>query len=348
MDAKGGEKLKRMNGWSRLHELDLSIEDQEFFTFVGPSGCGKSTALGLIAGLENETSGTIYFDDDPVSHLEPKDRDIAMVFQSYALYPHLNVFENVAFPLRIRKMSDAEVKKAVEAVAEPLGIRQLLDRRPRDMSGGQRQRVALARALIRRPKVFLMDEPLSNLDARLRIDMRTEIKRIHEKWRITTIYVTHDQEEAMVLSDRVAVMRAGRMQQCAPPLEIYRRPANRFVAEFVGTPPINIAGGDALLAAGAEANWGDHRPENIDVGIRPNDLRVAGDAGDAGLTISGTVELVEHTGGVSWLDVRAKDLTLRALAPEVDPPGPKDTVTLAIPKTNLLLFDKTSGERLES
>ncbi|MBI2290172.1 MAG: ABC transporter ATP-binding protein [Betaproteobacteria bacterium] len=230
---------KRYGSQPVLAPLDLVIEDGEFFTFVGPSGCGKSTLLHLIAGIEAPQAGAIYFDHDRVDQLAPGARDVAMVFQSYALYPHLTVRENIAFPLRVRRLARAEIGREVGRVADALGLAALLDRKPRELSGGQRQRVALGRALVRRPRVFLMDEPLSNLDARLRLEMREELKRLHEAYRVTTIYVTHDQEEAMALSQRIAVLSAGRVQQCATPQQVYADPANLFVAQFVGSPPIN-------------------------------------------------------------------------------------------------------------
>ena len=208
---------KRFGPVTVLEDLHLAIGEGEFFTFVGPSGCGKSTTLSLIAGLERPSAGTIRFDGEPVDHLAPRDRDVAMVFQSYALYPHMSVAENIGFPLKLRGAKPREIDAAVAEAARRLGIEALLERRPRELSGGQRQRVALGRALVRRPRVFLLDEPLSNLDARLRLEMRAELKRLHGEYGITTVYVTHDQEEAMALSDRVAVLNAGRVEQCGPP-----------------------------------------------------------------------------------------------------------------------------------
>jgi ABC-type sugar transport system ATPase subunit len=318
-------------GGNAVDGLDLTIRDKEFFTFVGPSGCGKSTALGMIAGLERETDGKIHFDDRPVSHLDPKDRDVAMVFQSYALYPHLSVYENVAFPLRTRKRPQAEIETAIREVSRAVGIEAFLQRKPKELSGGQRQRVALARALVRRPQVFLMDEPLSNLDARLRLEMRAEIKRIHAEYRITTVYVTHDQEEAMVLSDRIAVMSKGKMQQCAPPAEVYRSPANRFVAEFIGTPPINIVPSEKLGALIGEV----HR---VDCGMRPEHLI----AGGAGPSIRARVSFVEMTGRESWIHADWEGEKLIA-AGDV-PVGVE--VDLAIDPARILRFDRATGDRL--
>jgi len=225
--------------------FDLDIGDGEFVVFVGPSGCGKSTTLRMIAGLEDITSGTIDIGGRVVNDVHPKDRDIAMVFQNYALYPHMNVYKNMAFGLTLRKLPRADIKRRVTEAASLLGIEPLLDRKPKALSGGQRQRVALGRAIVREPKVFLFDEPLSNLDAKLRVTTRTELKNLHQRLKTTTIYVTHDQEEAMTLGDRIVVMSAGRIQQVDTPLNIYRRPANRFVAAFLGSPPMNFVEGTA-------------------------------------------------------------------------------------------------------
>ncbi|HEX6320581.1 MAG TPA: ABC transporter ATP-binding protein, partial [Burkholderiales bacterium] len=236
---------KRFDAQVVLAPLELEIAEGEFFTFVGPSGCGKSTLLNLIAGVEAPSSGALWFDEVRVDALAPGARDVAMVFQSYALYPHLSVRENIAFPLRVRGTARAEIAREVERVAQVLGLSPLLERKPRQLSGGQRQRVALGRALVRRPRVFLMDEPLSNLDARLRLEMREELKRLHEAHGITTVYVTHDQEEAMALSQRVAVLNAGRIEQCGTPQAVYADPANLFVAQFLGSPPLNLLEGES-------------------------------------------------------------------------------------------------------
>ncbi len=227
-------------GTRAVRDFNLDIADREFVVFVGPSGCGKSTTLRCVAGLEEITAGTIHIGGRLVNDVEPKDRDIAMVFQNYALYPHMTVFENMAFALKIRKISKSDIAKSVERAAGILGIAPILDRKPKTLSGGQRQRVALGRAIVRDPKCFLFDEPLSNLDAKLRGEMRAEIKRLHMDLQSTTIYVTHDQEEAMTLGDRVVVMKDGVIQQCGAPLEVYERPSNRFVAGFLGTPPMNF------------------------------------------------------------------------------------------------------------
>jgi multiple sugar transport system ATP-binding protein len=237
-------------GVTAVSKFSLDIADQEFVVFVGPSGCGKSTTLRCVAGLEDITAGTIHIGDRLVNDVPPKDRDIAMVFQNYALYPHMTVFENMAFALKLRKVPKDVIVQKVEKAAKILGIDKMLDRKPKTLSGGQRQRVALGRAIVRDPKCFLFDEPLSNLDAKLRGEMRAEIKRLHMDLRSTTIYVTHDQEEAMTLGDRVVVMKDGVIQQCGAPLDVYHHPGNRFVAGFVGTPPMNFFEGTIVEEGG--------------------------------------------------------------------------------------------------
>jgi multiple sugar transport system ATP-binding protein len=237
-------------GLTAVSKFNLDIADQEFVVFVGPSGCGKSTTLRCVAGLEDITGGTIHIGDRLVNDVPPKDRDIAMVFQNYALYPHMTVFENMAFALKLRKIPREVIQEKVAKAAKILGIDAMLDRKPKTLSGGQRQRVALGRAIVRDPKCFLFDEPLSNLDAKLRGEMRAEIKRLHLDLKSTMIYVTHDQEEAMTLGDRVVVMKDGVIQQCGPPLEVYHHPQNRFVAGFVGTPPMNFLEGTIIDEGG--------------------------------------------------------------------------------------------------
>src|SRR6202162_134833 len=228
--------VKMFDKTPAVQGIDLDIADREFIVLVGPSGCGKSTTLRMIAGLEEATSGEIYIGDQLVNDVPPKDRDIAMVFQNYALYPHMTVFENMSFGLRLRKFPKAEIKERVENAARILDITDLLARHPKQLSGGQRQRVAMGRAIVRNPKVFLFDEPLSNLDAKLRVQMRTEIKRLHQRLKTTTIYVTHDQVEAMTMGDKIVVLTGGRVEQIGAPLDLYDRPANRFVATFLGSP----------------------------------------------------------------------------------------------------------------
>jgi multiple sugar transport system ATP-binding protein len=232
--------VKRYDDVEAVRRINLDIPDKEFIVLVGPSGCGKSTTLRMIAGLEEITDGDIYIDGEKVNDVPPKDRDIAMVFQNYALYPHMTVFENMSFGLRLRKVAKAEIRQRVEQAARILDITELLDRRPKQLSGGQRQRVAMGRAIVRNPKVFLFDEPLSNLDAKLRVQMRTEIKRVHQKVKTTTVYVTHDQVEAMTLADRVVVMNGGRIDQVGTPNDLYHHPKTRFVAGFIGSPAMNF------------------------------------------------------------------------------------------------------------
>ena len=306
-------------GVKAVKDFNLDIADKEFVVFVGPSGCGKSTTLRCVAGLEEITGGTIHIGGKLVNDVAPKNRDIAMVFQNYALYPHMTVFDNMAFALEMRKVSRDVVRQKVLKAAKILGIEAMLDRKPKTLSGGQRQRVAVGRAIVRDPKCFLFDEPLSNLDAKLRVEMRAEIKRIHMDLQSTTIYVTHDQEEAMTLGDRVVVMKDGIIQQCGAPLEVYHRPANRFVAGFVGMPPMNFFDGTIVEENGAL--WFDEGsgrilvPEwaravlkakvdaKVVMGARPQALRdSAGPGHDAGGDVSGasslpmTVNVVEFLG----------------------------------------------------
>jgi len=270
--------------------IDLDIADREFIVLVGPSGCGKSTTLRMVAGLEEASSGEIYIGDQLVNDVPPKDRDIAMVFQNYALYPHMTVFENMSFGLRLRKFPKAEIRERVENAARILDITNLLDRQPKQLSGGQRQRVAMGRAIVRNPKVFLFDEPLSNLDAKLRVQMRTEIKKVHQKVTTTTIYVTHDQVEAMTLADRVVVMNAGRIEQIGTPYEVYHKPATRFVAGFIGSPAMNFLpcqlvqnGGGGLsvqlsdklvfpIPENRVARYRQHVGRELIFGLRPEDI----------------------------------------------------------------------------
>ena len=251
-----------------IDNIDLNINDKEFVVLVGASGCGKSTLLRMIAGLEDITSGEIYIGDKKVNDVHPKDRDIAFVFQSYALYPHMTVRENIAFGLKMRKIDKATIEKKVQEAAEILDLGEYLDRKPKQLSGGQRQRVALGRAIVRNPKVFLMDEPLSNLDAKLRVQMRSEIKKLHEKLQTTFIYVTHDQTEALTMGDRVVVLDKGKIQQAANPEEIYNNPSNTFVAGFVGSPQMNFINSE---------HFPNISKENVILGIRPEKMVTGGD-----------------------------------------------------------------------
>jgi multiple sugar transport system ATP-binding protein len=296
------------DGFEAVKEMDLEIADGEFMILVGPSGCGKSTALRMIAGLEDISSGELKIGGDVVNERAPKDRDIAMVFQNYALYPHMTVRENMGFALKLAKVDKAEVDKKVEAAAETLDLTQHLDRRPANLSGGQRQRVAMGRAIVRDPKAFLMDEPLSNLDAKLRVQMRTEVAQLQSQLETTMVYVTHDQTEAMTLGDRVAVMRAGALQQVGTPAELYDSPRNLFVAGFIGSPAMNfmpaeLSGGRLKLPIGevdAGELAGDHDDGQVVAGLRPEnfeDVAVIGDLKqERGVVFEAEIDLVESLG----------------------------------------------------
>jgi ABC-type sugar transport system ATPase subunit len=320
-----------------LKQLELDIRDGEFVSFLGPSGCGKSTLLYCIAGLEEITGGRILFGDQDISRLSPRDRNIALVFQDYALYPHMSVRDNLAFPLRQQRVSEEIVGRQVEWAGGLLGLQALLDRAPADLSGGQRQRVAVGRAIVRNPSALLMDEPLSNLDASLRIKTRTEIKRLQRELKTTVIFVTHDQEEAMVLSDRIAVMSGGVVQQFAEPMTVYRLPANLFVASFIGSPQMNfLAGGKA------PGGWGDSRV----IGVRPHDLAPTNPAAPADFSLSGELALIEPAGPVHYLDVQIGDQMVKATC--ADPVGlaPGCSLRLAAPSNAIHLFDRESGARV--
>ncbi|MBB5721834.1 multiple sugar transport system ATP-binding protein [Loktanella ponticola] len=296
-----------------VHGIDLEVKEKEFVVLVGPSGCGKSTTLRMVAGLEEISDGTLTIDGKVVNRIAPKDRDVAMVFQNYALYPHLDVAENIAFGLRIRKESKENIEKAIKDVAGILGLENYLERRPADLSGGQRQRVAMGRAIVRRPKVFLFDEPLSNLDAKLRTQMRAEIKRLHQRLGVTSIYVTHDQVEAMTLADRIVVMNDGRIEQVGSPMELFLNPVNAFVAGFLGAPPMNqiqavISGGDAAPIAEFAGQQFTLPPlpglqnavgRKVIVGIRPEYATPQTKAVEG--SVSCTLELVETLGSEALL-----------------------------------------------
>jgi multiple sugar transport system ATP-binding protein len=346
-------------GGFALQPTDLAIRDGEFFVLVGPSGCGKSTLLNLIVGLETLSDGEIRVNGQRINEMDPKDRDMAMVFQSYALYPHLSVRENLAFPLRLAKRPEPEIAARVSETAALLELDALLDRKPQRLSGGQRQRVAMGRALIRRPSVFLMDEPLSNLDARLRVQMRAEIARLQKQLGITTVYVTHDQTEAMTLGQQVAVLQDGRLQQVAAPREIYRRPANRFVAEFIGSPGMNFLDGTVdrgrivLPALGAElpVRQASVQPATLRAGIRPEDLHAAPGPGDVRFSLK--VEALEWLGAEAFAQGSpvagnsgvAGKLTVR-LPPDA-PVAEGDVIELGFDPARLHLFDQDGGLRLE-
>src|SRR5215468_8711958 len=338
-----------------VKDVDLEIRDKEFMVFVGPSGCGKTTTLRMIAGLEAVTSGDIRIENTVVNQVPPMDRDIAMVFQNYALYPHMSVASNMAFGLKMRKFPRDQIQERIKRAATILGIENLLARKPRQLSGGQRQRVALGRAIVRDPKVFLFDEPLSNLDAKLRVQMRVELKKLHERLGTTAIYVTHDQVEAMTLGDRVVVMKDGIVQQVGEPLELYNSPANRFVAGFIGSPAMNFA--DVTLNGGNGKLWAEapglkigvpeplagrvngHSGKAAILGIRPEDLHVAGPADPAEHCFEVEVEVVEQLGSEILLDTRAgKSLFVASVDPMLRT-RVHERLKLAINPNRLHLFD---------
>lgn len=306
-----------------LKDVSLAVRPGEFCVLVGPSGCGKSTLLQIIAGLEHQDSGRVLMDGRSIDHLEPRERDVAMVFQSYALYPHMSVFDNLAFGLRMRKVPVKKITERVMTTAALLDIEGLLDRKPRQLSGGQRQRVAMGRALVRRPRIFLFDEPLSNLDARLRVSVRVELKRLHQEIQGTMVYVTHDQIEAMTLGDKVAVMQSGRIHQIGTPEEVYGSPADIFVATFIGSPAMNLINGYIEHRAGQF--YFNHPDFNMDLdlwsglsqgeavlGIRPEDMRII----KAGHGFPGRIEIVSNLGSDQYIHLKSGELELTARAPK--------------------------------
>ena len=346
------------NGFVAARDLDLEIADGEFLVLVGPSGSGKSTVLRMIAGLELPTGGTIRIGDRDVTNLPPQERDVAMVFQSYALYPHMTVRENMAFGLRIRRRPESVVRQRVDEVADALGLAPMLDRKPAQLSGGQRQRVALGRAIVREPHAFLLDEPLSNLDAQLRVETRAELSRLHRRLNATMVYVTHDQVEAMTLGDRVAVLRDGRLQQVAPPMELYRTPANQFVAGFIGSPAMNFMEGTVGAQDGAPAflapqlrvplPTGMMRTDGqrVVLGVRPQQLTVQPPSDGPG-RVTAEVSVVEPMGseqvvhltlpdGRRWIAIVATDVRI----------APEERVSLGIAPEAVHLFEAESGRRL--
>jgi multiple sugar transport system ATP-binding protein len=350
------------NGFHAVKDVNLEIRDKEFLVLVGPSGCGKTTTLRMVAGLEDITSGEVRIGTRVVNELPPMDRDIAMVFQNYALYPHKTVFDNMAFGLQMRGYPKEEVKKRVHEAAEILGIQPLLERKPRQLSGGQRQRVAVGRAIVRHPEVFLFDEPLSNLDAKLRVQMRVELKRLHERLETTAIYVTHDQVEAMTLGDRVVVMKDGRVQQIGAPLELYGRPTNRFVAGFIGSPAMNFVevaigqAGSGLVAEAPglrlrvpQAFAGRVRAgQKITLGVRPEALKLANgtDEGSDDQAFRTEVDVVEPLGNEILLNFRAGGVPMVA---RVDP-GVRvkahDSIRLALDPERLHFFDAKTEDAI--
>ncbi len=345
------------NGFEAVKDFNLEIADKEFIIFVGPSGCGKSTTLRMIAGLEEISGGELKIDGKVVNDVEPKDRDIAMVFQSYALYPHMTVYDNMAFSLKLRKVPKAEIDKMVREAAKILDLEKLLDRKPKALSGGQRQRVAMGRAIVRSPKVFLMDEPLSNLDAKLRVQMRTEISKLHQRLGATIIYVTHDQTEAMTLGTRIVVMKDGVVQQVDTPQNLYNAPGNLFVAGFIGSPQMNmvdavvdVKGSDAYLKIGKTASIklpaakakkvidGGYAGKTVIMGIRPEDL--SDEVGADSATIEAKIEVYELLGAEVFLyfTVEGANFTARVNPRTTARTG--DTVKFALDVDKIHVFDK--------
>ncbi len=341
---------KRYSNFVAVHGVDLKIEDGEFIIFLGPSGCGKSTTLRMIAGLEEISGGTVHIGGRDVTHLEPKDRNIAMVFQNYALYPHKTIYENMAFGLRMRRTDEAEIGRRVQEAARMLDLVPLLERKPGQLSGGQMQRVALGRALVREPDVFLLDEPLSNLDAKLRVKMREEIALLHRKVGTSMIYVTHDQVEAMTLANRIVIMKDGHVQQVGAPLEIYDRPANPFVAGFIGSPEMNlfdgIAHGNTVRAGNLTVNidraLSVSEGSELVVGIRPEHLQVS-DGVDA---LNFNVEFVEQLGAQTLCVGNVNGVRMRLLTDREDKLKSGSMVPVYVPPGRLHLFQKSTGARL--
>ncbi|WP_343079579.1 sn-glycerol-3-phosphate ABC transporter ATP-binding protein UgpC [Ostreiculturibacter nitratireducens] len=346
---------KKYGALKVLHGIDIEIGDQEFVVLVGPSGCGKSTLLRMIAGLETVTSGEILIGDRVINDVPPKDRDIAMVFQNYALYPHMTVFENMSFSLRLRRQPKNVIDGKVREAADILNLSKFLERSPRQLSGGQRQRVAMGRALVRDAEVFLFDEPLSNLDAKLRVVMRTEIKALHQRLRTTSVYVTHDQIEAMTMADRIVVMNAGRVEQIGTPLELYDSPANMFVADFIGSPSMNFIHGRLRKSAeGAHLECADGTPlavpaatgatdgQPIVLGVRPEHLRLA--SGSEGY--EAIVDVVEPTGPNLQVYATLAGVPVCAVFNERHDFRPGDRVRLNFAEGHIHLFDEANGTRL--
>jgi multiple sugar transport system ATP-binding protein len=332
-----------------VDHVTFEVADKEFFVLVGPSGCGKSTTLRLVAGLEEPTSGEIYIGDRMVNNVEPRDRDIAMVFQNYALYPHMSVRENMAFALKLRKLPKDEIRSRVEEAARILGITELLQRKPAALSGGQRQRVAVGRAIVRHPKVFLFDEPLSNLDAKLRVGMRTELARIHRQLETTVFYVTHDQVEAMTLGQRIGVMKDGRLQQIADSMTLYNQPVNRFVAGFIGSPPMNFLSGriedrtplrfshnsfSLDLSPALAGRLAPARGRPVTLGVRPEGITLGSQPG-----FKAGVEVVEQMGNEVIVYLKMGGDTLIARVPPQGAPRPGDSVTAGFAPDRIHFFD---------
>ena len=353
------------NGHVAVHRASFTIEDGELVVLVGPSGCGKSTTLRMLAGLEAVTGGTIRIGEQVVNDMPPKDRDIAMVFQNYALYPHMTVFDNMAFGLKLRRFPKDEIKKRVEQAAEILGIEEILNRKPKQLSGGQRQRVAVGRAIVRKPQVFLFDEPLSNLDAKLRVQMRTEIAKLHRRLDATTIYVTHDQVEAMTMGDRIVVMRDGHIQQIDSPLHLYNHPVNKFVAGFIGSPSMNFIHGEIsvenniyfknqintlniMLNNDHSALLEGYRGREVILGIRPEDLYVYDSSyvPESVAALELVLDVLEPMGNEIFVYARSgEDVVIARVAPQ-SLPEPGEKIRLAIDLAKLHFFNVETGEAI--
>jgi multiple sugar transport system ATP-binding protein len=342
---------KRFGSFTAIADLNLVVKDKEFLVLLGPSGCGKTTTMRMIAGLEDVSSGEIYIGGDCVNGVLPKYRDVAMVFQSYALYPHMTVEQNIGYPLKIRKTPLVERKSIVMDVARRVELDTLLERLPKELSGGQRQRVALARAIVRRPKVFLMDEPLSNLDAKLRVQMRAELKHLQHELQVTTVYVTHDQIEAMTLAHRVAVMSAGVIEQLGTPKQIYNDPRTLFVAGFIGSPPMNLIEGEAsngtfMSEALRIEGLGRASAAKAVLGVRPEDVQVVGPK-DEGRSLTAPIYSVELTGENTLVNVRAGNQLLSARADKEFAGDFDQLVGIRISPKRVFLFDASSRDRID-
>jgi multiple sugar transport system ATP-binding protein len=329
---------KTFGDTTAVKELMLEIQDGEFMVLVGPSGCGKSTALRMLAGLERVSGGRILIGDRVVNNVAPQMRDIAMVFQSYALYPHMTVYDNLAFGLRNQKVPKNDIDRRVRRAAEILDLAPLIKRKPKQLSGGQRQRVALGRAIVREPAAFLMDEPLSNLDAKLRVQTRAEILKLQDNLGTTTIYVTHDQVEAMTMGDRIAVMRLGILQQVGTPEDLYKEPVNMFVAGFIGSPAMNLVRASVIDGAGGSDRIVGFRPEHVHVG----NGRADGSSFDA------RVEVVEYLGDEQLVHMTRKDTSLQAKLPVDERVSAGDELTFTVPRDKLYLFDAETEERVRA
>jgi multiple sugar transport system ATP-binding protein len=348
-----------------VNDVSLTCEDREFLVLVGPSGCGKSTTLRMIAGLEEVSSGEIRIDGVTVTHMKPMDRDIAMVFQNYALYPHMSAYENMAFGLKLRKVPKNEIKLRVLEAADILGIRDLLGRKPKQLSGGQRQRIAVGRAIVRKPKVFLFDEPLSNLDAKMRVQMRAEISKLHHRLQATMIYVTHDQVEAMTMGDRIVVMKDGLIQQVGDPISLYERPKNKFVAGFIGSPGMNFMEGRIALrsgacffegdhfmvkvSAGAEAALSPYAGRPLVLGVRPEDIHLKAFATKAapGNTITASVQVIERLGPEAYVYLCTGKVPFIARIEHVELIEVNKDIEIVLDMGKAHYFDPQSGESID-